>query len=63
MMSNGRRNIFCLLCLVVFLDEQQEEEEHFVFIEFMGLPDPSILRQKGICTVLVNKRINKIILI
>ena len=30
-----------------------EEEEQFVFVEFLGLPDPSILRQKGICTMLV----------
>ena len=37
-----------------------EEEEQFVFIEFLGLPDPSILRQKGICTMLVKKRINEI---
>lgn len=28
------------------------EEEQFVFIEFLGLPDPSVLRQKGICTML-----------
>lgn len=32
-----------------------------MFIDFSGLPNPSILRQKGICTTLVRKRISKII--
>ena len=47
---------------MLLVEEEEEEEEQFVFIELSGLPNPSILRQKGICTMLVSKCISKIIL-
>ncbi|XP_065912528.1 general transcription factor 3C polypeptide 6-like [Dysidea avara] len=34
------------------MSEEVEEEEQLVFVEFQGLPDPTILRQKGSCTML-----------
>lgn len=55
-------NIFKVFFVEEMQEKEEDEEEQFVLIEFLGLPDPSILRQKGICTMLVNKRINKIIM-
>ena len=54
----GRHRIFVsffFIYIIYIIDDQEEteEEEQFVFVEFLGLPDPSILRQKGICTMLV----------
>jgi len=49
--------VYSIATPFLLLEEDEiEEEEQLVFVEFQGLPDQAILRQRGTCTLLVNKR-------